>query len=180
MLIYVFYNSCKNPEREIINSLHTYLENPFPINIISNIKQKRHRNLKKVKIDLEKNLYISLRQLFPKEKIETIIESIILTKSDELWYGSRLFKDKNLWIREKITPVGRIDGLNLKEKRIVELKFISGWKSALGQILAYSFFYPTFQKEIWLLEDKKISEKEKNLIREICKNLSVFVEFINF
>jgi hypothetical protein len=175
MLISLYINSIYTEEK-IIESLYQFVENPYPISI-SNIKQKG-KSYKKRIIDVEKNLYFSLRKINSLCRIETLIESIINDTGNEFGYGSHLFKDKNIWIREKITPVGRIDGLNLREKRIVELKFISGWKSALGQISAYGHFYPTFQKEIWLLEDKKISNKDKNLIREICGNFSVLVDFI--
>lgn len=175
MLISLYINSILT-EKEIIESLYQFIENPYPLSI-SNIKQTK-KNYKKRVIDIEKNLYFSLRKINNSCRIEKLIESIITDTGNELWYGARLFKDKNLWIREKKTLVGRIDGLNVKEKRIVELKFVSGWKSALGQIIAYGYFYQTFQKEIWLLEDKKISNKDKDLIREICGSFSVLVEFI--
>jgi hypothetical protein len=175
MLISLKINSYIS-DKEIIDSLYQYVENPY--SLLINNKQKGEKKYKNRTLEIEKNLYELLKRINPRYRIELIIEAIINNYKNELWYGSLLFKDKNLWIREKITPVGKIDGLNLKEKRIVELKFISGWKSALGQIISYGHFYPTFQKEIWLLEDKKISEKDKNLIREICGNFSVLVEFI--
>lgn len=49
---------------------------------------------------------------------------------------------------EVITAVGRIDLLT--DTQIIEVKSFSEWKSALGQILAYSAFFPTHQKRIHL------------------------------
>lgn len=49
---------------------------------------------------------------------------------------------------EVITAVGRIDLLT--NTQIIEVKGFSEWKSALGQILAYSAFFPTHQKRIHL------------------------------
>lgn len=165
--------------QEILKSLSLFIENPYQINDILYGK-RRKKNLIKKSIIISSEIYSQLKSLCPHNKIELIIESIISQINDELYYGSILFKDKNLWEREKIIRhVGRIDGLNIKEKLIVELKFVRGWKSALGQILAYGHFYPTFQKEIWLLGNKKICAKEKNYIREICENLSVITKFIN-
>jgi hypothetical protein len=47
-----------------------------------------------------------------------------------------------------VTAVGRIDLLT--DTQIIEVKGFSEWKSALGQILAYSAFFPTHQKRIHL------------------------------
>lgn len=43
-------------------------------------------------------------------------------------------------LTEVSTPAGRIDLLTYEE--IIEVKRISNWKAALGQILVYSAFYP--------------------------------------
>ncbi|MGL5925123.1 hypothetical protein [Chroococcidiopsis sp.] len=49
---------------------------------------------------------------------------------------------------EVATPSGRIDLLTKTE--IIEVKRINEWKSALGQILIYSAFYPQHQKRLHL------------------------------
>lgn len=51
-------------------------------------------------------------------------------------------------LTEVSTPSGRIDLLT--ETEIIEVKNIKDWKSALGQILIYSAFYPNHKKRIHL------------------------------
>lgn len=161
------------------------MKNPYDLNLDLNsynlIKQKRKRNFSKRKINISKDSYKKLKSLYNYKlfKIEFILESIITKRGDELFYGSTLFSDKNYWAREVQTPVGRIDALNKREKRVVELKFISGWKSALGQVLSYHFFYSDYIPEIWLLDNMKVNTATKNLITTICDINGVKVEFID-
>lgn len=54
---------------------------------------------------------------------------------------------------EIFTAVGRIDLLT--EDQIIEIKGFNDWKNALGQILAYSAFFPTHQKRIHLFGTAK-------------------------
>jgi len=49
---------------------------------------------------------------------------------------------------EVVTAVGRIDLLTTTE--VIEVKNINDWKGALGQILAYSAFFPEHSKRIHL------------------------------
>lgn len=49
---------------------------------------------------------------------------------------------------EIATPVGRIDLLT--DSEIIEVKAFKDWKAALGQVLAYSAFYPEHQKRLHL------------------------------
>ena len=49
---------------------------------------------------------------------------------------------------EVITSAGRIDLLT--DTQIIEVKRVDEWKSALGQVLAYSAFFPSHQKRIHL------------------------------
>ncbi len=51
-------------------------------------------------------------------------------------------------LTEVCTPVGFIDLLT--ETEIIEVKNIKDWKSALGQILTYSAYYPNHRKRIHL------------------------------
>jgi DNA-binding Lrp family transcriptional regulator len=57
-------------------------------------------------------------------------------------------KDSLGGLAEVSTPAGRIDLLTNEE--IIEVKRISDWKAALGQILVYSAFYPEHQKRLHL------------------------------
>jgi len=49
---------------------------------------------------------------------------------------------------EVVTSAGRIDLLT--DTQIIEVKRVDEWKSALGQVLAYSAFFPSHQKCIHL------------------------------
>jgi predicted DNA-binding transcriptional regulator AlpA len=60
----------------------------------------------------------------------------------------RHLKDKLGGLTEVSTPAGRIDLLT--DEEIIEIKRINDWKSALGQILVYSAFYPEHRKRIHL------------------------------
>lgn len=73
---------------------------------------------------------------------------------------------------EQKTPVGRIDLLT--EYEIIEIKEIDNWKHALGQIIAYSMFYPLKQKRIHLFGKSTIN---KNLITTICNKLNILTTF---
>ncbi len=51
-------------------------------------------------------------------------------------------------LKEVPTPAGRIDLLT--DKEIIEIKTVSDWKAAIGQVVAYSGFYPEHRKRIHL------------------------------
>lgn len=51
------------------------------------------------------------------------------------------------------TPAGRIDLLTQTE--VIEVKYIKDWKAALGQVLAYSGFYPQHLKRLHLFGSTK-------------------------
>ena len=72
---------------------------------------------------------------------------------------------------EVITPVGRIDILTSTE--IIEVKVAQSWKSAMGQIIAYSYFYPSHQKRIHLYGSAHSDSKE--YIEKICNAYGVIV-----
>lgn len=69
------------------------------------------------------------------------------------------------------TPVGKIDILT--DKEIIEVKRVSGWKSAVGQILVYGYYYPNHQKRIHLFG--KCSPNIKQLIHLHCEKLNIQV-----
>lgn len=71
------------------------------------------------------------------------------------------------------TPVGFIDCLS--ERDIVEIKQVSKWKHALGQILCYGTFYPTKTKHLYLFGDS--TEEEGTMIKSICSQFNVQVTF---
>jgi len=68
---------------------------------------------------------------------------------------------------EVVTAVGRIDLLT--ETEIIEVKQVSDWKAALGQILTYSAFFPEHTKRIHFFGDCTHQKKEV-----ICSTLLSF------
>lgn len=74
---------------------------------------------------------------------------------------------------EIITPIGRIDLLT--ETQVIEIKPISDWKSALGQVLTYSGFYPQHQPRIHLFYDPGNPLKQAEDIQRICAEFGVEV-----
>jgi hypothetical protein len=74
---------------------------------------------------------------------------------------------------EVCCPVGRIDLLTNTE--IIEVKYITNWKHAIGQINAYSYFYPNHKKVIYLFglkyENIYIAEK-------ICLLENILVRYV--
>lgn len=70
---------------------------------------------------------------------------------------------------EVITPVGNIDILT--STQIIEVKTISDWKNALGQVLAYGYFYPSHEKRIHLFGTAH--SRSIGYIDEICNKYNV-------
>ncbi|HIK29897.1 MAG TPA: MarR family transcriptional regulator [Oscillatoriales cyanobacterium M59_W2019_021] len=77
-------------------------------------------------------------------------------------------------LTEVKTPAGRIDLLT--ETEIIEVKRVDDWKSALGQILIYSGFYPEHQKRLHLFGSAK-DEKQISTIANSCLAFDVLVSF---
>ena len=73
--------------------------------------------------------------------------------------------------REVPTLAGHIDVLT--SSQIIEVKSANSWKHALGQILVYSFYYPSHKKRIHLFGETQESFLE--LVREHCSRFDVEV-----
>lgn len=87
----------------------------------------------------------------------------------EAKYRDRLAKQLK-GITEVQTPNGRIDILTSKE--IIEVKCVKKWKHALGQIIAYSPYYPHHKKRIHLygqLPEKRLKEIKKHCRQQDVK-----------
>jgi hypothetical protein len=77
-------------------------------------------------------------------------------------------------LQEVSTPAGRIDLLT--ETEIIEVKRVSDWKSALGQVLAYSGFYPDYKKRIHLF-GLEADQQQLSTIKSTCLPFDVEVTF---
>ncbi len=75
-------------------------------------------------------------------------------------------------LTEVHTPSGRVDLLN--EAEIIKFERIGDWKSALGQILVYSSFYPEHQKRIHLFGSASELERIAD-IKAACVAFDVIV-----
>ena len=73
--------------------------------------------------------------------------------------------------KEVITLAGNIDLLTTAE--IIEIKRISNWKHALGQVLVYSVYYPSHQKRIHLFGETTSSYVD--LVKQHCEKFNVKV-----
>ncbi|MEP0914676.1 hypothetical protein NDI45_27630 [Leptolyngbya sp. GB1-A1] len=69
------------------------------------------------------------------------------------------------------TATGRIDLLT--DTELIEVKHINDWESALGQVLAYSGFYPEHRKQIHLFGTA--DPLKLIAIRSTCSDLGVVV-----
>lgn len=124
---------------------------------------------------------------FKKSAFYRAINQLVKEGVDLAVYGVEMSSPNNIefLIRDRLqsqlgglaevkTPNGRIDLLTATE--IVEVKQINDWKSALGQILAYSAFYPEHQKRLHLFG----SPKCKNQIPEIANSCLPFNVLVTF
>lgn len=115
------------------------------------IALKKLNQLGLIKSDLVKNSYI-----------EASVRSCLL------------FREFSDGMTEVSCPAGRIDLLT--HDQIIEVKRITDWKSALGQILVYSAYYPEHQKRIHLFGSE--ADREKLLDIELsCSAFDVLVTF---
>jgi hypothetical protein len=67
----------------------------------------------------------------------------------------------------------------LIEDCIIEIKHISYWKHAIGQILCYALDFPNKQKVIYLFDYEKENEDTLRLIEQTCQSFDVRVEFFH-
>ncbi len=116
----------------------------------------------------------SLQALYPKEygAMNTIPKG--KHKKTEKQYQLDLAQ-KERGLVEVSTIAGNIDVLT--STQVIEVKDIKGWKSALGQVIAYGSFYPSHQKRIHLFGETQ--EKYLTMISEIALTVDVIVTWEN-
>jgi len=91
-------------------------------------------------------------------------------KGTESWYRDRL-ADELGGETEVTVPSGRIDVVTQTE--VIEVKRVSQWKSALGQVLAYKRSFPNHQARIHLIGEP--SQSRLDLIQQECQQYGVKV-----
>lgn len=107
------------------------------------------------------------------EKQLNIAEVISLFPDEEVDITERKIQDTFGGEKEVTTPVGRIDVLT--EDEIIEIKEVSQWKNAVGQILCYATYYPDHQKHIVLFG--KCYEHLRIIINTICEKYNIKLTF---
>ncbi len=159
-------NELKSAERDVlcfIKTLDLFGKNPVP---------KATKMVKALKIDkgtvsqvlkvLGQKHYIDWRPS-NKERVEQLVR-------DRL-------KSQLSGQPEVATPAERIDLLT--DLEVIEVKAFEDWKSAVGQVLAYSGFYLEHQKYIHLFARPGATSSEYALLqtRPICNGLGIAVTF---
>lgn len=94
-------------------------------------------------------------------------------KKNEAYYRDTLARTLN-GRTEVVTPDGgRIDVMTSRE--IVEVKHVKHWRSALGQIQSYGYYYPRHQQRIYLFGD--LSCVDRAAVERVCKAHGVRVSW---
>ncbi len=75
--------------------------------------------------------------------------------------------------REVKTPTGYIDLLT--DEEVIEVKQVSDWKSAIGQVLAYAKFYPERRKRVHLFG--KANPRITDHVASLCEELGILLTF---
>ncbi|NJL55469.1 hypothetical protein HC928_09970 [bacterium] len=92
---------------------------------------------------------------------------------DESYYRDKLARRLRGRTEIKAPDGGRIDILTSSE--IIEVKQVKSWRGALGQIIAYGYFYPRHQKRIHLFGD--MTGIDRRAVENICKEQGVAVSW---
>jgi hypothetical protein len=93
-------------------------------------------------------------------------------KGTEAWYRDRLAK-KLKGKKEVHTKAGRIDILT--DTEVIEVKRVSGWKGAIGQVKSYGHYYPKHSLRIHLFG--KLTEKRLRMIQGVCQSEGILVTY---
>lgn len=94
---------------------------------------------------------------------------------DESYHRDKLARKLGGRTEVKTPDGGRIDILTSSE--IIEVKQAKSWRGALGQIIAYGYFYPGHRKRIHLFGDA--SSLDVGSVERICRDQGVDVSWEN-
>jgi hypothetical protein len=85
------------------------------------------------------------------QPLDTISNSLIHGKDAREVKFCRDYSKQIGGICEFTTPDGRVDILT--ENSVIEVKIAHNWKHGVGQVLVYSFYFPTRKPVLMLLDD---------------------------
>ena len=116
------------------------------------------------------------------EGIRAILSASLTAETSEKSYQLKLASDlKKLGQKVRLEvccPIGRIDILT--ETEVIEVKHYhssNGLKHALGQVLAYSYYYPKHKKRLALI-GKPIKQMELKEVEQICQHYEVTLQWL--
>ncbi len=94
--------------------------------------------------------------------------------------GKRLILGKNSFrtaIKDFFNDLSPVEKDNNIE--IIEVKYVTKWKEAIGQIIAYGQYYPDHQKRIHLFGVDNNNQSKLTLIKQHClqQNIRITWEF---
>jgi hypothetical protein len=93
-------------------------------------------------------------------------------KGSEFWYRDRLASQLNGQI-EVSTKAGRIDILT--DVEIIEVKRVSKWKEAIGQVKSYRQYYPNHGMRVHLFG--KLTNSKLNVIQKVCQAEGIYLSW---
>ncbi|BAZ33655.1 hypothetical protein NIES4074_61690 (plasmid) [Cylindrospermum sp. NIES-4074] len=128
------------------------------------------------KVDIKKSTFYAAIAKFQKFEVLPEHTASLLKKSNYSYPEQQVrnsLKSRLGGQIEVVTAVGRIDLLT--ESELIEVKAVNSWKEALGQILAYSAFFPEYQKRIHLFG--YCTPDKADLIESTCLEFGVVVSF---
>ncbi len=111
---------------------------------------------------------------------DCVINNPNTNEPEEQPYRDKIALEENGEIEVKIES-GYIDVLT--DTKIIEVKKVENWKSALGQVLSYGLDIENLEKirEKWIYlfgEIRESEEEKKNMIERHCNRLGVKVRFL--
>ncbi|MCU0570083.1 MAG: hypothetical protein MUF49_26355 [Oculatellaceae cyanobacterium Prado106] len=77
--------------------------------------------------------------------------------------------DQESGVMNVVTPAGLIDILT--DTHLIEVKEYKNWKSAIGQTIAYGFYFPKHKKQIHLFGD--IGTINLDVVRTVCASIDI-------
>lgn len=141
----------------VATNIANWISAEFSINLSLWIEERRNTN------NLNNKKYIeSLNNIKPDKNNNDCEKKIQVKLLSEL--GGKI---------EVETPFGFIDLLT--DTEIIEIKNGEHWKNGLGQLCAYSKFYPAHRKRLHLFNMEKDTD-----IEELCKDFNIRVSYDNY
>jgi hypothetical protein len=117
---------------------------------------------------LSRNVTPGLEQ-FKGMRVVSVARQRVKREQDyEKWYVNQLQVEMG-GETEVLTPAGSIDLLTTSQ--LIEVKHIKNWKTAIGQVLVYSAYYPSHEKRIHLFGN--CHESFLDTVKQHCQRQNI-------